>query len=175
MTDLIHIRGEEFDRRQLANDVLCVINQVAQIDYRTDTKPSVLILSGNPVDVTDYCANFAGFRVADGINQFGLGIHVVSGVTRYRNYYHCYLVDPTTCPSNDLLIDPTAGQFFETIPGDLREIYFAGSMFLGTRQELRRVVLEPAVQLLRVKPSVDREFVFRRAWGNNSKQFPGIF
>lgn len=72
---------------------------------------------------------------------------------------HVYLVVKGLTPDDDIIIDPTAGQFI----AGLSEIY------LGTRSELQQLVLNPQTTIQNTSSKANREEAFRRIWGDGSK------
>lgn len=70
-----------------------------------------------------------------------------------RGSYHLYL--SLVLEGREVVLDPTAGQFIKG--------YHA--IFVGTRQDLKALVLDPATELLSTSPRLNREEAFRSHWG----------
>ncbi|MEK7632234.1 MAG: hypothetical protein AAB473_00390 [Patescibacteria group bacterium] len=89
------------------------------------------------------------------------GIRLATSDDTTSEYHpnHAYLVVKGLTPDTDIIIDPTAGQF---ITG-LSEIY------IGTRSNLRQLILNPETTIQNTSSKDHREETFNRIWGSGSK------
>lgn len=72
---------------------------------------------------------------------------------------HIYLVISGNSPDEDIIIDPTANQFINGYQG----------MFIGTREDLRKLVLNS--EIINTKSKDNPQEAFERTWGNTSRSF----
>jgi hypothetical protein len=65
-----------------------------------------------------------------------------------------------------LIIDPDAMQFFQNLPEEIRQKYFIGTMFIGTRDELLQIFLNEGVRLHNISTYNDKQLSMRRIYGD---------
>ncbi len=76
---------------------------------------------------------------------------------------HVFMEDQIT----RLIIDPVAMQFFQNLPEEIRQKYFIGTMFIGTRDELLQIFQNAGVRLHNISTYNDKELSMRRIYGDN--------
>lgn len=77
----------------------------------------------------------------------------------FNTYYHGYLTIPIS--GQEIIIDPTIGQFVQGY----------NEIFIGTRQELKALVLDPETKLINLQSPIDAVGAFRRIWGETNEAF----
>lgn len=138
-------------------------------------EPSDYILSNDPNSVLEYCGSFASPFVTREVNRL-TGHQFRSVVTthdRPAGYGHAYMVERSGVdPEEDLIVDPTAGQFLEEVPEAYRvKGLIKGNMFIGTRRQLREMINNPDLRLFHISTYQDKALSFSRIWGDTSKDF----
>lgn len=121
------------------------------------------ILSGNVGAVVNYCFALAGEQQAAAVSEdLAEMYHSVSAFFFQPAGLggHAYIERA----SDKLLIDPTALQFFAQLPRAAAG-HFWGTMFVGTRENLHRIVLDPETRLHRITTSENKDLSFKQIWG----------
>lgn len=118
-----------------------------------------------------HCEAYAGRHVARALNREFPGRSfqsVVSANWDMGEGQHIYLVEQNDDdPDLDIIIDPTAKQWLTHIPPSYRR-YFLGSMFLGRRDQLRSLIMDPRTKLRIIDTNIDRAASFQQTWGSKS-------
>lgn len=147
--------------------ILRIIDTTASMAVRGET-PSQLIEAGNGQRVKSYCGSFSTPVSA---RDIGKATHrdIRAVVSNHEKPIrtHTFMEDRDTGE----IIDPVAITFLN-IPEDVAKRHtntLHGTMFIGTRDQLQALVLDPEVTMTNCSTAKDKELSLLRIWGTKGK------
>lgn len=146
-----------------------IIDDISRHTVPEGHTPSGEIRGGNRDDVKSHCFSFSGIQVARGIS------HAIDRPVRTMSADHPKPVRHVFMETLDTeeIIDPVALTFL-IIPDEVAVAHrdtIHGTMFIGTRQQLREIVMNPQVHITNCSSAQDKTLSMERIWGTKGKLF----